>query len=109
VELVPVILYVVVTVGETTIDPLRATGVPFRFALTQLMVFQVNVELLPDVIEVGLALIPAAGACAQAGQQSKPVIPISQTIDPSRTRTRRRNNSAVHPHTDSWARALTAA
>jgi hypothetical protein len=55
---------VVVAVGETTIDPFRATAVPLRFALTQLMVFQVNVELPPDVIEVGLAVIPAAGAPA---------------------------------------------
>ena len=60
VELVPVILYVVVTVGETTIDPFRATGVPFKLALTQFTVFQVSVELPPDVIVLGLALIPAA-------------------------------------------------
>jgi hypothetical protein len=97
VELVPVILYAVVTVGETTIDPLRATGVPLRVALTQLMVFQVSVVLLPEVIVAGSALIPAAGACAHAGQQSRPVTPMSQKNDPSRTRTRWRSNSTLHP------------
>jgi hypothetical protein len=61
VELVPMIVYAVVTVGETTIDPDRATGVPFSFALTQLMVFQVSVELPPAEIVLGVALIPAAG------------------------------------------------
>jgi hypothetical protein len=61
VELVPMIVYAVVTVGETTIDPVRATGVPFSFALTQLTVFQVSVELPPELMVAGFALIPAPG------------------------------------------------
>ena len=48
-------------VGETTWDPFNATGVPFKSALTQFTVVQVSVELPPDAIEVGFALIPAAG------------------------------------------------
>jgi hypothetical protein len=54
--------YVVVAVGETTSDPFNATVVPFKSALTQLIVFHVSVELPPDAMEVGFALIPAAGA-----------------------------------------------
>jgi hypothetical protein len=50
---------VVVVVGDTVCDPLTATGVPLRVALTALAVVQVRVELLPAVIEVGLALILA--------------------------------------------------
>jgi hypothetical protein len=53
--------YVVVAVGETTWDPLNATGVPFKSALTQFTVFQVSVELPPGAIVVGFALIPAPG------------------------------------------------
>ena len=34
---------------------------PFKFALTQFTVVQVSVELPPDAIVVGLALMPAAG------------------------------------------------
>jgi hypothetical protein len=61
-----------VAVGETTCDPLSATAVPFKFALTQLTVFHVSVELPPDAMEVGFASMPAAGpstvtvACAVA-------------------------------------------
>ena len=51
----------VVAIGETTCDPFNATVVPFKSALTQLNVFHVSVVLLPDAIEVGFALIPAAG------------------------------------------------
>jgi len=53
--------YVVVAVGETTSDPFNATVVPFKSALTQLDVFHVSVELLPNAIVVGFALMPAAG------------------------------------------------
>jgi hypothetical protein len=52
---------VVVAVGETTCDPFNATVVPFKSALTQLTVFHVSVELPPDAMEVGFALMPAAG------------------------------------------------
>jgi flagellar biosynthesis protein FliP len=52
---------VVEVVGETVCDPFRATVAPFRSALTALVVLHVSVELPPDAIEVGLALIPAAG------------------------------------------------
>ena len=48
-------------VGETDCDPLTATDAPFRVALTALVVVQVRVELPPDGIEVGLALITAVG------------------------------------------------
>ena len=67
--------YVVVAVGETTCDPLNATVVPFKSALTQLTVFHVSVELPPDAMDVGFALMPAPGgpleltvtvACAEA-------------------------------------------
>src|SRR3954454_9235381 len=57
---------VVDDVGETTWDPFSATGVPFRSALTALLVVHVNVELPPDAIVVGDATIPAAGVCARA-------------------------------------------
>lgn len=53
--------YVVEAVGETVCDPFNGTVVPFRSALTALVVLHVSVELPPDAIEVGLALIPAAG------------------------------------------------
>jgi hypothetical protein len=58
----PVMRYVVGAVGETTNDPFNATVVPFKSALTQLDVFHVNVELPPDAMVVGFALIPAVGA-----------------------------------------------
>jgi hypothetical protein len=78
VELWPVMRYVVVAVGEITSDPFNATVVPFKSALTQLIVFHVSVELPPDAIEVGFALMPAAGACARAGAQTSTPIPINQ-------------------------------
>jgi hypothetical protein len=49
-------------VGETVCDPLTATEAPFRVALTALVDVQVSVELAPDAIEVGFALIAAVGA-----------------------------------------------
>jgi hypothetical protein len=52
----------VVEVGETVCDPLTATAAPFRVALAALVDVQVSVELPPDVMEVGLAVIPAVGA-----------------------------------------------
>jgi hypothetical protein len=55
-------VYVVVAVGETVCDPLTATDAPFRVALTALVDVQVSVELPPDAIEAGLALIVAVGA-----------------------------------------------
>jgi hypothetical protein len=55
-------VYVVVAVGETTCDPLTATAAPFKVALTALVDVQVSVELLPEAIEVGFALIAAVGA-----------------------------------------------
>jgi hypothetical protein len=70
--------YVVVAVGETTSDPFNATVVPFKSALTQLIVFHVSVELPPDAMEVGFALIPAAGACARTEAQAKTPIAINQ-------------------------------
>lgn len=60
-ELLATKVYVVVAVGETDCDPLTATDAPFRVALAALADVQVSVELPPDVIEVGLALIPAVG------------------------------------------------
>ena len=41
---------------------MTATDAPFRVALTALVDVQVSVELLPDTMEVGFALIPAVGA-----------------------------------------------
>ena len=48
-------------VGETACDPFNATVVPFKSALTAFVVVQVRVELPPDAIVVGFALIPAVG------------------------------------------------
>ena len=48
--------------GETDCDPLTATDAPFRVALTALVDVHVSVELPPDAIEAGFALIPAVGA-----------------------------------------------
>jgi len=53
---------VVVAVGETVCVPLTATAAPFKVALAAFVDVQVRVELPPDVIEVGLAVIPAVGA-----------------------------------------------
>ena len=58
-ELVATNVYVVVDVGETVCDPFTATGAPLRVALVALVVVQVRVELAPDAIEVGFALIAA--------------------------------------------------
>ena len=55
-------VYVVVAVGETVCDPLTGTAAPFRVALVALVDVQVRVELPPDAIDVGLALIAAVGA-----------------------------------------------
>jgi hypothetical protein len=54
-------VYAVVAAGETVCDPLTATAAPFRVALAAFVDVQVRVELPPDVIEVGLAVIPAVG------------------------------------------------
>ena len=70
--------YVVVAVGETTCDPFSATVAPFKSALTAFAVVHVRVELPPDAIVVGFALIPALGACATAGAQRSTPIPINQ-------------------------------
>jgi hypothetical protein len=52
----------VVAVGETTCDPLTATEAPFRVALAAFVDVQVSVELPPEEIEVGLAVMDAVGA-----------------------------------------------
>ena len=70
--------YVVDVVGDTVCDPFNATVVPFRSALTALFVVHVKVELPPSAIEVGFAMMPAAGACARAGTQVIIPIPIKQ-------------------------------
>ena len=49
----------VVAVGETVCDPLTATDALFRVALTALVDVQVSVELPPEAMEFGLALIAA--------------------------------------------------
>ena len=51
-----------VAVGETTFDPFTATEAPFKVALVALVDDQVSVELPPDEIEVGLAVMLAVGA-----------------------------------------------
>lgn len=56
--------------GDTVCDPLRATVVPLRSALTAFCVDQVRVEVPPAEIEAGLATIPADGDWAWAGTQS---------------------------------------
>jgi hypothetical protein len=53
-------------VGDTVCDPLRATEVPFSLALTALLDVQVSVELPPDEMEVGLALMLAVGEPLEA-------------------------------------------
>ena len=47
--------------GDTVCDPFTATVVPFSFALTALVEDQVSVELAPEVMEVGFAVILAVG------------------------------------------------
>ncbi|SDE86772.1 hypothetical protein [Terriglobus roseus] len=51
--------YVVVDVGETVFEPDEATVAPLSVTDVADVVLQVSVELLPDVIEVGEALILA--------------------------------------------------
>jgi hypothetical protein len=55
-------VYVVFAVGDTVCDPLTGTVAPFRVALVAFVDVQVRVELLPDAIVVGLAVMPAVGA-----------------------------------------------
>jgi hypothetical protein len=62
VEFVATNVYVVVAVGETDCDPFTATAEPFNVALTAFVEVHVSVELAPDEMEVGFALIPAVGA-----------------------------------------------
>ena len=76
--LVTVKRYAVVVVGETTSDPFKGTGVPFRFPLTALVDVHVRVLLPPGDMVVGFAVIPAVGACARAGAQNKATIPMNQ-------------------------------
>lgn len=59
--LVAIKVYVVVAVGETVCDPLTGTDAPFKVALAAFVEVHVSVELLPDVMEAGLAVIPAVG------------------------------------------------
>lgn len=54
-------VYVVVAVGDTVCDPFTATELPLSFALTALLDDQVSVELAPEAIEVGFALMLAVG------------------------------------------------
>ena len=61
-ELVTINVYVVVAVGETVCDPLTGTVAPFRVALTAFVDVHVRVELPPDAIDAGFAVIPAVGA-----------------------------------------------
>ena len=77
-ELRAVIRYVVETVGDTVCDPFNGTVVPFRSALTAFLVVHVSVELPPDAMTVGFALMPAAGVCARTGKEN---IPISRQIN----------------------------
>jgi hypothetical protein len=52
----------VVEVGDTVCDPFTATELPFSFALTALLDDQVSVELPPEAMDVGFALMLAVGA-----------------------------------------------
>lgn len=56
--------------GETVCDPLTATEEPFRVALTALVVVHVRVEVPPDEMELGLALIVAVVTLTVASPQS---------------------------------------
>ena len=47
--------------GETDSDPLTATESPFKVALVALVEDQVRVELPPDVMVMGSALMEAVG------------------------------------------------
>jgi hypothetical protein len=46
-------------VGDTDCDPFNGTVVPFRSAVTAFCVVHVRVELPPELITVGLAVMPA--------------------------------------------------
>jgi hypothetical protein len=61
-------------------DPLNATVVPFKSALTQFTVVHVSVVLPPAAIVVGFALMPAAGACAKTGVRAETPIAINQQV-----------------------------
>jgi hypothetical protein len=61
-EFVATKLYEVVAAGEVDWDPLTGTDAPFKVALTALVDVHVRVELPPDAMEVGFALIAAVGA-----------------------------------------------
>jgi hypothetical protein len=87
-----VMRYVVVVVGETTSDPFNATEVPFRFAVVQFFVVHVRVELPPDAIEVGFALIPAAGVWAWAGVHMNIIGARNHTAATSRLQNRSLSN-----------------
>jgi len=52
-------------------EPFNGTGEPFSLALTAFFVVQVSVVLPPGAMELGLAVIPAAGA---------PVEPLTVTV-----------------------------
>ena len=56
--------------GETVCEPLTATDAPFRVALTALVVVQVRLELPPEGMELGLALIAAVVTLTVACPQS---------------------------------------
>jgi hypothetical protein len=75
----------VVAVGNTC-DPSNASGVTFKSAFTQFTVFQVRVELPPYRLDVGFALIPAAGVCAAAGTQITAAVPINEQAAMSKSR-----------------------
>jgi hypothetical protein len=65
-ELIAMKVYVVVAAGETTCDPCTATEAPFSVALVAFFDDQVSVELPPNTIEVGLAVILAVGGGVEA-------------------------------------------
>jgi hypothetical protein len=48
-------------VGDTVCDPFNGTVVPFKSAVVAFCVLHVKVELPPDAIKLGPAVIPAAG------------------------------------------------
>jgi len=60
-ELFATKVYVVVAVGETLCDPFTATAAPFNVALTAFVEVHVRVELPPEEMEVGFAVMPAVG------------------------------------------------
>jgi hypothetical protein len=52
----------VVEVGDTVCEPFTATALPFSVALTALLDDHVSVELPPEAMDVGFALMLAVGA-----------------------------------------------